>query len=73
MPNNNILSGKDWGNDSPKTYVVLGCRRSGTSFIANALLKMGVDMGSTPWRCEDIEFVKLNEKIINGVAFSRIS
>ena len=66
IKDNTLLSGKDWINDDPKTYVVLGCPCSGTSFIANALTKMGAKMGATSWRHEDMGFVKLNAKIING-------
>lgn len=32
------LSGSDWTMETPKTYIVLGYQRSGTSFLANALL-----------------------------------
>ena len=64
--NSNLLSGADWTNDDPKTYVVLGCPCSGTSLIANALTKMGINMGASSWRHEDLRFVNLNGKIING-------
>ena len=67
----NLLSGRDWTNNDPKTYIVLGCPGSGTSLISNALTKMGINMGTSNmstniWRHEDMGFVKLNGKIING-------
>jgi hypothetical protein len=53
---------------SPKTYVVLGCPGSGTSFLAKALHDQGVDMGTTNMEFyENLDFVKLNQEIMGGV------
>ena len=52
------------GNHSPKTYIVLGCHRGGTSFVGQALKDAGVDIQGGPGRREDIRFVHLNRDII---------
>lgn len=49
---------------TPKTYVVLGGHRSGTSFIVNCLKLAGVPIVGSPPRLEDLRFVRLNMKII---------
>lgn len=56
-------------NKLPKTYVVLGMHRSGTSFITKSLLDQGVDMGKLSTEdeltlYEDKEFGELNNRII---------
>lgn len=53
--------------EGQKTYVVLGAHRSGTSFLSQALVEMGVDMGmgSNP-HFEDGRFVACNQAIIQG-------
>ena len=52
------------GNREQKIYVVLGPHRSGTSFLARCLQQAGVAMAGHPARCEDIQFVKLNQAIL---------
>lgn len=53
------------GDRSQKTYIVLGCHRSGTSFLAQTLKDYGVDIKGGDGRLEDIRFVLLNKAIIN--------
>ena len=60
------LSGEDWTLETPKTYVVLGLNRSGTSLVANGLHKQGVFFGKGGWRLENGGFVNLNAKIIQA-------
>ena len=60
------LSGNDWTLETPKTYVVLGAHRSGTSFVGDAIRNSGVDMGTLGWRAENSRFVQLNKKIIQA-------
>jgi len=52
------------GNQEQKTYIVLGCHRSGTSFIGQALKDAGVDIKGGAGRREDVRFVYLNRDII---------
>jgi len=54
---------------SPKTYVVLGMHKSGTSFIAKSLHDQGVEMGvrdadKKHTLYEHLEFNKLNREIL---------
>jgi hypothetical protein len=60
------LSGPDWTLETPKKYVVLGCQRSGTSFVANALRAQGVYFGTRGWRCETRAFWGINKSIIQS-------
>lgn len=48
------------GDTSPKTFVVLGAPRSGTSFVARALQQAGVSMGGQALHYENQDFRKLN-------------
>lgn len=55
--------------DHNKVYIILGSVRSGTSFLAEALERMGVDMGQYNNKRYNInkenqELVKLNKKIL---------
>jgi len=51
---------------TPKTFVILGCKRGGTSFIAQILGDNGVDIKTCDnGHNEDIGFTKLNNKILN--------
>jgi hypothetical protein len=57
---------KIW-NHAPKTFVILGCKRGGTSFLTQVLGENGV----TIEHCgnghnEDLDFVKLNEFFLAG-------
>lgn len=61
-----MASLSDLGDPSPKTYIVLGCHRSGTSFLTKALLDAGVKMGGQPIHYENGRFVSLNKDIIQG-------
>lgn len=54
----------DANNQEQKTYIVLGGHRCGTSFMGRALHKAGIKISGDPGRFEDIEFVKLNERIL---------
>lgn len=52
---------------SPKTYIILGMHKGGTSFISKALHRRGVDMGwpeMDDLHYEDQNFLKLNRKIL---------
>jgi len=60
------LSGPDWTLESPKTFVVLGSQRSGTSFLSNALRDSGVYFGQRGWRMENGRIVLLNRDIIQA-------
>jgi hypothetical protein len=51
---------------SPKTYIVLGCHRSGTTFITQALKNTGVVLQGLSSRCEDSRFVRLNSEILQA-------
>ena len=50
----------------PRTFVVLGVHRSGTSFLSKALMDAGVKIAGGPIHYEDIDFVRLNMSIIQG-------
>ena len=55
--------------DEEKTYIVMGCPNSATSFISKALEKLGVSMGNKKagWYqpfYEDPDFLNLNKKMI---------
>lgn len=52
------------GDNSQKTYIVLGCHRGGTSFVAQALKDAGVTLQGHSGRNEDSRFVHLNREII---------
>lgn len=52
------------GDHSPKTYVVIGAPRSGTSFLAKALIDAGVEMHPSTQFFEDLAFRELNIRII---------
>lgn len=53
------------GDHDPKIYVVLGMHRSGTTALARILEEAGVAMHGDPrWHHEDLEFVYLNQAII---------
>ncbi len=61
--------------DKPKTIVVLGSHRSGSSLLAGILQKLGIDMGrnligkaydNPSGHFEDISFTKLNERILSS-------
>ena len=54
------------GNRDPKTYIVLGVHRGGTSFLANALKRAGVTLGGSQPHFEDDDFVQLNKKILEA-------
>ncbi len=54
----------DKGDQTPKTYIVIGCHRSGTSFLAQTLKDYGVDIKGGDGRLEDVRFVYLNRDII---------
>ncbi len=60
------LSGPDWTLETPKTYVILGAHRSGTSFLGNAIQNAGVYFGNLGWRSENGRIVLLNKKIIQA-------
>jgi hypothetical protein len=60
------LSGPDWTLETPKKYIVLGCQRSGTSFLANALRDQGVYFGTSGWRGETRAFWGINKSIIQA-------
>jgi len=52
-------------NTSPKTFVVLGSKRGGTSFVAQALGSAGVKFDVCGnGHNEDLDFVQLNDKIL---------
>jgi hypothetical protein len=72
---------KKMSNKEDKTYVVIGCPRSATSFVSQCLSKNGVDMGHesssryAPYY-EDQDFVKMDKKLtrkakINSERFPR--
>jgi len=48
----------------PRTYIILGVHRSGTSFLAKTLKDVGIPLKGGPAHYEDIDFIKLNMKII---------
>lgn len=51
---------------SPKTYVVLGAHRSGTSFIAKALQMAGIRLVGNDDNCyEDPDFLRFNRTILD--------
>ena len=52
--------------DLPKTFIVLGVHRSGTSFVTKCLIDAGVEMGGQAIHYEDNAFVQLNMKIIQA-------
>ena len=60
------LSGTDWTLETPKVYVILGCQRSGTSFLADAIRAQGVYFGTKGWRGETSEFWGINRQIIQA-------
>ncbi len=60
------LSGPDWTLEEPKAYYVVGCHRSGTSFVANAIRSQGVYFGSGSWRCESRDFWSIDKDIIQA-------
>lgn len=50
---------------SPKTYIILGMHKGGTSFISKALHKIGIDMGDIDGRhYEDKNFLEFSKKIL---------
>lgn len=50
---------------SPKTYVIVGTKRSGTSFLAQVLGENGVDIATCGnGHNEDLDFVQFSEKIL---------
>lgn len=59
-------------NREPKTYVVLGMHRSGTSFLSGALIQAGANMGDVLARDvnEDSCFQSLNIRIPNSAGGS---
>lgn len=60
------MLGNDWQHDGEKAYLVIGGHRGGTSFLANALAGVGVDMGAVSWRREHNPAVLLNRDIIRA-------
>lgn len=50
----------------PKTYIVLGAPHSATSLLAKGLHEAGIEMHPEKYRYEDIDFVKMNFKILSG-------
>jgi hypothetical protein len=60
------LSGADWTLETPKRYIILGCQRSGTSFLANAIRDQGVYFGTQGWRGETSAFWAINKSIIQS-------
>ncbi len=60
------LLGNDWTKDTNKAYIVLGCHRGGTSFVANCLHMGGVDFATHGWRMESGHLVRTNRDIIMG-------
>lgn len=59
-------------NHEPKTYVVLGMHRSGTSFLSGALIQAGANMGDTLAKNvnEETCFQSLNTRILNSAGGS---
>ena len=52
-------------DQSPKTWVILGAKRGGTSFLAQVLGENGVTIAHCGnGHNEDIDFVRFNEKIL---------
>jgi len=60
------LSGNDFTLESPKTYIVLGAHRSGTSFVADSLRSAGVDFKTGGWRTENGRGARFNRDIIQA-------
>jgi hypothetical protein len=58
------LMGNDWTKETDKVYIVLGCHRGGTSFVANCLNLGGVDFVTSGWRMECGHLVRANRDII---------
>ena len=52
-------------DDSPKTWIIIGSKRGGTSFLAQVLGENGVTIAHCDnGHNEDLDFVRFNEKIL---------
>lgn len=55
----------------PKTYIILGCHHSGTSFLAKALHDQGIAMGTEPSaHYENLDALKVNGYLMGGDVFN---
>jgi len=52
--------------DPPQVYVVLGMHRSATSAAAFALHQIGIEMNGGKFHCEDLDIMRLNDRILKA-------
>lgn len=56
--------------DPPQAYVVLGMHRSATSAVAYALEQIGIDMNGGAHHWEDLEIMRLNDRLLRAAGGS---